>query len=1083
MKNSNLNGQYFENRIIANNFCRLIPYLLSTVSRLGYSFILTLRHFPKSFLIKNLIIIDHFFSNFGCNGKCGYGGVSKYILVLFILSGAIAASAQELAVNINRAPSLISAETAETTKDLKEMTFLTYDEVQVSVIVEGYGSFDVDVMYTNNDLLFVDIVSLFSSLAIPCVRNENNTIRSGFIYEQNIPYTINYLSNQIKVGNKIINGRRGIVEEMGVMFVESSLIDAAFGINLNFNYRSLTIKLKSNFELPIIKIRRLEKMRKNVQKIKNEIIADTIVKRNYHLFRFGTIDWSIGSSQTINELVNNQFRMGIGSELLFGEVDISLNYNDLYKYDNRQLHYLWRWVDNEKTLIKQAQLGRISNQTISFISSPIVGGVIRNTPTTVRKAKGFHIISEVTEPNWTVELYINDILVDFTKTDASGLYTFKVPIVYGTTTLKLKFYGPLGGERSEERSMNMPYTVMPTGEFEYGLSGGVLLDSTKSRFGRAEFNYGVNRFLTVGGGMEYLSSIPNGPYIPYFKATIRPFDKMTINAEYAHGVKTRGVLNFFLPKSTLLEIDYTKFVEGQLATRFNALEELKVRLSIPYRYKALNGFSKFDYTKFDYNAFDYKQANAMFSVYYKQFSGNSTTQINWIADRAPFVSTDMSMSFRIKNGYIFRPSMRYNVTDGEFMTYKAEVEKRIAKGYFSAVYERNLRYKDDYIGLRFSCDLNFARTNFSVSRSKGQISFYESAQGSLAFGGGNNYVHKNKNAAMGKGGIIFYPFLDLNRNGIFDKGEKMLLLTTVRVTGGRAEISQKDSLVRVSDLNAFVDYFVEFTDNDLENIAWRFKYKLYKVLVDPNQYKRVDVPVVAVGEASGMAYMNTNGKLKGIGRILLKIYKKSTNELVAQSISESNGYINYLGLVPGDYVARVDSAQLGNLDFVAEPQQIDFSIKTTEDGDMAEGLDFVLTKKEKIEKIDTEKSDTEGLEAVEPAENVKKSETKEQNSIPGITDKPFDKTVSNTYLNAGKEYRIQIRACYQCSLSIADMAKKYHISPEIKIKEDWHQKYYIYTIGSFQSYRKALTLCNAIRKENKILDTFVVVFKNGVRSK
>ena len=235
-------------------------------------------------------------------------------------------------------------------------------------------------------------------------------------------------------------------------------------------------------------------------------------------------------------------------------------------------------------------MGRISNQTISFINSPVIGAAVRNSPTTVRKATGYYTISEFTEPNWTVELYINNVMVDYTKADASGLYIFKVPNVYGYTTLKLKFYGPLGEERTEERTMNVPYTVMPAGEFEYGLSAGILQDSSLSRFGRGEFNYGVNRILTVGGGLEYLSSIPNGAFIPFAKTTIQPFSKLTFTGEYAYGVKTRGLLDYYFWKDALLEIDYTKYVEGQLATRFNAHEERKVKLSIPFRYKKINGY-------------------------------------------------------------------------------------------------------------------------------------------------------------------------------------------------------------------------------------------------------------------------------------------------------------------------------------------------------------------------------------------------------------------------------------------------------------------------------------------------------------
>ena len=60
------------------------------------------------------------------------------------------------------------------------------------------------------------------------------------------------------------------------------------------------------------------------------------------------------------------------------------------KVDKNNLYYLWRWVDNDNPVVRQVQLGTISNHTISFINSPIVGAVIRNAPTILRKATGFY---------------------------------------------------------------------------------------------------------------------------------------------------------------------------------------------------------------------------------------------------------------------------------------------------------------------------------------------------------------------------------------------------------------------------------------------------------------------------------------------------------------------------------------------------------------------------------------------------------------------------------------------------------------------------------------------------------------------
>lgn len=824
-----------------------------------------------------------------------------------------------------------------------------YETIPMRFIVEGLGNFYLDAIYSNDELLYVPIVDLLRTLKIRCIEGEEGDSIGGFIDKESQTYLVDYDSKRIKVGDKTFNPSNRLIYDLNVLYMESNLITEAFGLTLNFNYRTLTIQLNSNFELPIIKQQRIDKLQNNMSKLKDDITADTVLLRNYHLLKLGMVDWSVASIQSTKQSTDNRISLGIGTEILYGEANVSVNYSSQYKFDTRQFQYLWHWVDNDKKIIKQAQIGKIYNQTIAFINAPVIGAFIQNSKTTLRKAKGYYTVNEVTEPNWNVELYINNVLVDYTKADALGLFIFKVPIVYGYTTLKLKFYGPMGEERTEERIINIPYTIMPTKEFEYGLSGGIVADSTWSRFGKGEFNYGVNRFLTIGGGLEYLSSIPNGAVIPYAKATMQPFSKLTINAQYVYRVRSLITLNYYLGKSASLELEYAKYREGQRVTIFNAPEERKIKLSLPFRFLKVMGYTKFDFTQLVYGNFTNNQGTMMLSTYYKQVSTNSSLQFNWIDQKAPYITSDLVFSYRLKKGYTIRPSAQYNVSEGEFTMLRADVEKRIPKGYFSFSYQKNFLNNDNYFSLNLKFDLSFARANISSSFSSGNFTSSESAQGSLALSG-DSYIYVNNNSSVGKGGINLYPFLDLNQNGILDAGEHLVKINNVKMTGGKAIFNKNDSIVRIPDLNAFVNYTIEFEDRELDNIAWRFKKKTYSILVDPNQFKMIEVPIIVVGEVSGMIYIDKKNSLKGIGRMRIKFYEKNSNKVVAETLSESDGYIYFMGLSPGEYVARVDSAQLSNLHFSVDQIERPFIIKSLEEGDIIGGIDFILTEKRTIEK-------------------------------------------------------------------------------------------------------------------------------------
>lgn len=821
-----------------------------------------------------------------------------------------------------------------------------YELVNVLVIVEKLGSFYLDVIYTEDEKLYLNVEELFKTLKIQVISGRKGDSLGGFLGAESNTYSIDFPTGRIKVKDKTMEAPDGLIMDMGSIFLESSLFDQLFGINLTFNLRSLTIVLKSSFELPIIRLMKQEKIRSNISKLSGIQRADTTIKRQYHWLRGGTLDWSVSSYQTWGKGADIRLFAGAGMELLFGEADFTVTYYNRQVFTGDQLGYLWKWVDNDKKVFRQAQVGKAPVQSISFLNASFIGATARNSSTEVRKATGYYTLQETTLPDWVIELYINDVLVDFTRSDASGLFVFKVPVVYGFTKLTLKFYGPMGEERIEERNMNVPYTIMPRGEWDYGVAAGFVENATTDRFGRADFNYGLVRNLTVGGGLEYLSSLGSQPLIPFAKLTFQPFSKLMINGIFAYGVNAGGAASYQFMKGASVAVSYNWYAPGQKAIPFKSSEERKFNLSLPFRIKKIVAYAKFDFQQMVYETFSYNQLNTALSAYYKNLNVNSTTQINWVGSTTPYISTDLAFSLRLSGGITTRASTQFIPTSSSFNYVRAEVEKRFSNGLFSAYYERNLMYGGNSVNVTFRYDLPYARTSLSVGYNNQDVVTSESVQGGLMFGGGNGYIYTGKNPAMAKGGIAVYPFLDLNNNGRLDQGEKMINLPSLKIMGSNLKFSKKDSVIRIPDLNPFTSYFLEFSDYDLDNITWKFPKKTYSVLIDPNQFKRLEVPVVPMGEITGIAYMNYKGTLKGTGRIQIIINEKGSRKVVTTILSESDGYIYYLGLLPGEYTAQIDPAQLSALGLISDPAEHAFTIRISEDGDSVDGIEFILSKKE-----------------------------------------------------------------------------------------------------------------------------------------
>jgi len=158
-----------------------------------------------------------------------------------------------------------------------------------------------------------------------------------------------------------------------------------------------------------------------------------------------------------------------------------------------------------------------------------------------------------------------------------------------------------------------------------------------------------------------------------------------------------------------------------------------------------------------------------------------------------------------------------------------------------------------------------------------------------------------------------FSFLDLNGNGHREKNEPkakglQVHINGGRIDGGRIEYIEKDTTVRVYDLEPYASYLVSLVGTSFDNISWQLPYKNISVVIDPNLYKRIEVPpnlykrievpVAVVGEAAGMVYLKGSYGQKGQGRIIVNFYR-SDSTLVKSTMSEEDGYFSYLGLLPG----------------------------------------------------------------------------------------------------------------------------------------------------------------------------------------
>ena len=454
-------------------------------------------------------------------------------------------------------------------------------------------------------------------------------------------------------------------------------------------------------------------------------------------------------------------------------------------------------------------------------------------------------------------------------------------------------------------------------------------------------NYGLSENITFGGGVEYLSSVTSGNTMPFLNTSVRLSSRMLFTGEYTYGVRSRALLNYRLPAGIQLDLDYTNYTKGQTAIYYNYLEERKVVITMPLSAKGISLFSRLTLDQVVVPQTKYTNAEWVITGFVHRLGFNISTYSSIVEYNIPYIYSILGLTIPIPGRIIFSPQVQYDYKENKPVFMKFIFEKRVSDKGLASVQFQDYFSNGNYnflVGLRY--DLSAVKLALSVLQGNNNTySRVEAASGSLVMDSKSKYFNLNNRSNVGRGGVFIEPFLDLNNNGQKDPGEPKVPGLKIRVNGGRIFYNEKDTTIRIIDLEPYNNYIIELERNSFDNISWQIKNKILSVTANPNNFTYLEVPVRVVGEVSGTVSLNGRDG-RGQGQILINVFDSSG--LAAKVITESDGFYSYLGLAPGSYTVRVDSTQLHNLHLKAQPAFATVKIAGNRDGDVADGLDFIL---------------------------------------------------------------------------------------------------------------------------------------------
>lgn len=824
--------------------------------------------------------------------------------------------------------------------DAQDTTRVDGEEFDIMLTVQRQGSTVIPSVLVENDV-YLPVFEIFRFLRIKSLVSVSGDTLTGFFLSEDKPYTIDFAEQRIVIGEKeyVLKRRDFVRTEMSV-FLRRALFGELFGLQCSFDMRRLLVDLQTELSLPLIREMERERIRRNVQRLTADPVADVVLHTPRPLLRPGMLDWNLAYSVAPERRSSWEAGLAAGIGLLGGDADIRSRISGDDRAVAGNLRWQWRFVDNDNTLLRQISLGRMTTLDRGNTRQAMLGLSLSNRPTTFRRSFGTYTLDGHTGPGWTVELYLHQVIIDVTTADASGYYQFEVPLSYGTTSLTLRFFGPWGEERTEERVVSLPFTFLRPGEIEYTLTGGRIESDDGLYMGRGEMNIGTGRHVTLGLGSDVVTADQGNRFSPFARTTVRPFDGLLFSGEYVHDAHVEALASVALPGRTLLDLSWRK-EEATGTVSGSGKETRQFSLTSPITTSFLRGNIR-ALLRQELIAEDAQfSAEAVYSGSIFGIRSNVTLTGDRLSDafRTLFLSYSVSLYLPLQS--TVRPQLVTDVMTPELLTAGIVIERPLGNsGWITASLQRELAEQSWNASLALRWEMPFAQTVSGLTYRDDTPALDLAVQGTLGWDVDDARLHLDPKSWVRRGALTIETYLDLNNNGMRDEDEERLRGLDVKVNGGRVLRDDDGALIHVVDLESYRNYYVELSAMLFENISWQLAHASYEVTVYPNQFTMLSVPVIVAGEISGRVRTDTTLERSSYRGFQVQ-FVNAEGQIVAQTLTDRRGEYYHLGLLPADYTVRIDPQQLQRLGLEATTAKV--TIRSLEEGDIIDGVELVLT--------------------------------------------------------------------------------------------------------------------------------------------
>ncbi len=821
----------------------------------------------------------------------------------------------------------------------QDLSTTNAEEIEVQFTVRDLGSITIPAVI-DEDKVFVPILETFRFLRIRINVTVDLDTLSGFIGNQSNPFSIYLDANQGTIAGKEIEIQRSFfyrTESDVYMLIDE--YKRLFDIVYTFNYRNLEIIAAPSMVLPYMTDLKREQIRKGIE-LEKEIKHDTLVARSWNAAMPGMLSWSFNAKRFADDRVSGDAGFSTGFEFMGGSLQSAVVYQLSSTVQLKNYMWNWKYIDNENTAVKQVVLerGNVPAKTFRSDKATIIG--ISNASTLRRQTYGIWRYNGSTEPGWMVELYINDKLSDFVKADPAGSFFFDIPLLYGTTDIRLEYYGPYGDIAVSEETLSVPYSFLPSGEIEYSAVAGVS-EGNGNVSGSTKATVGISRYISFAGGLEYNEA--DHILAPSGTISLRPMNPLLVHGAFLKDYNAEFLLSWQFAMRSSFNFRMTRYFKRNSNPEY---VEVEADLMFPSFMKSLPGAIQL-YTL--YTTMQNLHKYSSFVDYRGSFAGFQTSmRINYsqtisdsrLTDRETYVSGAIRRQFQ---SILFSTAFQHSIAGSIPSKIGVSAEKSIFTGGWAfAKIERIYSLGYTVYSAGVTINLGFSKARIETTMERESIESSGSAFGSIGFDPSFSRLITSSKDWIESAGIVVEPFLDINANGIRDQGEQRVKGLNVHVGNGVISSHEDDTLIYITGLGIGRHYLIECSPDGFDNISWQLPYKTLKVYTDPNQFKKVQIPIVPFGEIRGTVVESAAGSIQPKSGIAV-IVTGDNGGTLARLVSDRYGEFYFLGLKPGKYRVSLDSDQLARLKCSSTSLSRSFEIEAKPDGDVIDDIRFTIS--------------------------------------------------------------------------------------------------------------------------------------------